>query len=406
MTGTARAAAVAGSFEITSACPSCGAAAMRGFYRQAGVPSHSCLLMDDVESARTFPRGDIELGACERCGFVANVAVDTSLQAYSESYEETQGFSPRFQEFAHGLAVDLVAKHDLHGKDILEIGCGKAEFLVDLCEIGDNRGVGIDPSVIPDRIDSPAAERIELIADYYGERYAHLTGDFVVCRHTLEHIAPVGEFMRLLRRTLEGRPEAVVFFELPEVVRELREVAFWDIYYEHCSYFSPGSLARLFRDTGFEVTDLALAYDDQYILIEARAADPAGTPPLELEETPEELLADVAAFEANAESVFSHWASELERMSADGGRVVVWGSGSKGVAFLNAIAGAERVEYVVDINPFKHGKFMAGTGQEIIAPERLRDYRPDHVIAMNPIYLEEIQRSLDELGVQAELTAV
>ena len=44
----------------------------------------------------------------------------------------------------------------------------------------------------------------------------------------------------------------MVFFELPDTERVLTEAAFWDIYYEHCSYFTPGSLARLFRRTGFE----------------------------------------------------------------------------------------------------------------------------------------------------------
>ena len=61
-----------------------------------------------------------------------------------------------------------------------------------------------------------------------------------------------------------------MLFELPDVRRVLDEVAFWDVYYEHCSYFSAGSLARLFRATGFEVLDLALDYDDQYLLLEAR----------------------------------------------------------------------------------------------------------------------------------------
>ena len=46
-----------------------------------------------------------------------------------------------------------------------------------------------------------------------------------------------------------------MFFELPDVMRELCEGAFWDLYYEHCTYFSCGSLARLFRATGFEVLD-------------------------------------------------------------------------------------------------------------------------------------------------------
>ena len=61
---------------------------------------------------------------------------------------------------------------------------------------------------------------------------------------------------------------------------------------------------------------------------------------------------------------------------------------------------------VVDINPHKHGKFLAGSGREIVSPEFLREYQPDTVIAMNPIYLEEIQRDLDRLGVKAELSAV
>ncbi len=54
-----------------------------------------------------------------------------------------------------------------------------------------------------------------------------------------------------------------------------RRSAFWDVYYEHCSYFSLGSLARLFRSTGFEVTGLHVEYDDQYLLVEAR---PSTTP--------------------------------------------------------------------------------------------------------------------------------
>ena len=63
-------------------------------------------------------------------------------------------------------------------------------------------------------------------------------------------------------------------------------------------------------------------------------------------------------------------------------------------------------EYVVDINPYKHGKYLAGTGQRIVAPEFLREYQPHVVIAMNPIYGAEIQRDLDRLGVGAELQAV
>ena len=60
--------------------------------------------------------------------------------------------------------------------------------------------------------------------------------------------------MRLVRGSIGDRPQVTVFFELPDMERVLVEQAFWDIYYEHCSYFTLGSLARLFRRTGFDVT--------------------------------------------------------------------------------------------------------------------------------------------------------
>ena len=53
--------------------------------------------------------------------------------------------------------------------------------------------------------------------------------------------------------------------------RVLDEVAFWDMYYEHCSCISLSFVGRLFRQTGFEVVEL-LQYDDQYLLIGARPA--------------------------------------------------------------------------------------------------------------------------------------
>jgi hypothetical protein len=82
-------------------------------------------------------------------------------------------------------------------------------------------------------------------------------------------------------------------------------------------------------------------------------------------------------------------------------RLVIWGGGSKGVTFLNALKAEREVEYVVDVNPRKQGRFVAGTGQEIVAPEFLVDYGPHAVLVMNPIYEGEIRRRLNELGVPA-----
>lgn len=82
------------------------------------------------------------------------------------------------------------------------------------------------------------------------------------------------------------------------------------------------------------------------------------------------------------------------------------GSGSKGVAFLTTLRIEREITYTVDINPNKHGMFMAGTGQQIVSPAFLRDYQPDVVIIMNPIYCDEIQRDLTALGVAANVLTV
>ena len=389
----------------TTACPACAETQTRAFHHQDEIPTNSCLLLADRTEAESYPRGSMELRFCESCGFVFNARFDPRLSEYSARYEETQGFSARFNEFARDLAGRWVRDHGLEGSTVLEIGCGKGEFLEMMCEAGVGRGIGIDPSAHPDRLTSEAAKRIEWITDFYSEDYAHLQADAIVCRHTLEHIAPVGEFMRTVRASIGDRTDTVVLFELPDVRRVLAEVAFWDVYYEHCSYFSAGSLARLFRSTGFEVLDVSLDYDDQYLLIEARPSTttPAPGAPLPIEDDLADLDALAEAFSAGYHQELDSWKAEVV---AAGDRVVIWGAGSKGVSYLTGLGANAPIRYAVDINPHKHGKFMAGTGQEIVAPEFLVDYDPDLVIVMNPVYTDEIRSELGRLGVTTTVTAV
>jgi SAM-dependent methyltransferase len=389
----------------SATCPACGAAGLAIFHEQHEVPVHSCLLVTTREEAEAFPRGSLRLGLCSRCGFITNVDFDASLQSYNAEYEETQGFSPRFRQFIDELAERWIERYDLRGKDVVEIGCGKAEFLTLLCERGVRRGIGIDPAAAPERLSGPAADRVELVREVYSERFGALGFDAVVCRHTLEHIGPVAQFVSVIRRSLEAKPGTPVLFEVPDAMRILREGAFWDIYYEHCSYFTRGSLARLFRASGFDVLTVELAYDDQYIVLEARPGAGDGDVATG-EETPAATEQAAADFKRGLADAERRWRGTVDELRATGKRAAVWGSGSKGVAFLTTLRIGDEIGCVVDINPYRQGMFMAGTGHEIVGPEFLRKYRPDLVIAMNPIYLDEIGRDLERMGLDAELTAV
>ena len=97
------------------------------------------------------------------------------------------------------------------------------------------------------------------------------------------------------------------------------------------------------------------------------------------------------------------WEQRLADYKNQGKKVVLWGSGSKGVSFLTTLNLADSIDYVVDINPYRQGYFMSGTGQEIISPDFLNQYDPDVVIIMNPIYRDEIATSLLQRGLHPEL---
>jgi hypothetical protein len=387
-------------------CPNCGVVGKSVFYELRGVPAHSVLLLQTREQALAYPKGDIALAFCESCGFISNADFDPSLHEYSAKYEATQAFSPTFNAFARRLATHLVEQYDLRGKEIIEIGCGQGEFLTMLCELGDNRGTGFDPAYDGRISESDAQRRITFIKDFYSEKYAGHRCDFLCCRMTLEHIQDTARFVRAVRLSLGDQSETIVFFQVPDVTRILRELAFWDIYYEHCSYFGAGSLARLFRRCGFDVLELTKDYDDQYLMIEARPGDGKGGAVLAAEDDLEELGQDVAYFADNCSSRLEAWKSELRENHQSGRRTVLWGAGSKGVAFLTTLDIRNEIEYAVDINPYKHGTYMAGTGQQIVAPEFLQEYRPDVVIVMNPIYCNEIQRTLNHMGIRVELRPI
>lgn len=382
---------------IAHRCPTCGAEDAHVFRCISDVPVNSCLLFDDSSQAMGLQRGDIDLAFCNRCAFIFNAAWRPDATVYSDAYEETQVFSETYSAYQRQLAEELVDRYALFGKGIVEIGCGKGAFLNLICALGDNNGIGFDPSFVPERAAGDA--RTVFRREYFDEKTELAPPDFICCRMTLEHIAETQAFVRAVRRIASPDRGTIVFFQVPDVRRILAEGAFWDVYYEHCSYFSPASLGYLFRSAGFDVLRMESNYDAQYLTIEARPVTAAlAIDPLQVSEEVGRLAEDVALYPERASGCVEYWRSMIESVSRSGGRVALWGSGSKAVAFLSAVAMADEIEYLVDINPFRWGKRVPGSAKLIVGPEHLTRFPPDLVIAMNPIYRREIAASLVENG--------
>lgn len=383
-------------------CLVCGSADVLACLDIGRVPVHCNLLWPSREEATKAPMGDMRLGFCASCGHLFNMAFDPDLMGYTQDYENSLHFSPRFQSYARSLAERLIENHNLHRKTVIEIGCGKGEFLALLCELGHNRGIGFDPSYVHQRSLNGYGEQITFVQDFYSERYAHYEADLICCRHVLEHIHNPTDFLTNLRRAIGDRLDTEVFFEVPDALFTLRDLAIWDIIYEHCSYFTRHSLARAFALSGFVVRNLGSAFEDQFLCIDAAPGDISCNAALSDREEIEKMAVDVTTFADKYRSKISAWQGQLNRIEREGKRAVVWGAGSKGVTFLNALKDQDYIRHVVDLNPYKHGMHIARTGQQIVPPEFLRDYRPDVVIVMNSIYKEEIRQITESLDLRVD----
>ena len=384
----------------TKRCPVCLSERVSIFAEAGRAPIHTNVLWKTREDALGAKRGEIRLALCADCSHIFNIAFDPDAMEYTQDYENSLHFSPFFQDYARSLAEKLIERHNLYGKDVIEIGCGKGDFLMLLSELGNNRGVGFDATYASER--TAGTDRVVFIQDLYSARYSGYKGDMLLSRQVLEHIDYPRGFLETFRSALKVNGSAVVFCEVPNVLYTIRELAVWDIIYEHFSYFSSHSLRTLFTAAGYAVSAIEESFEGQFLCLEARPSSSARA-----ERGDEDLFnrfkKEVAGFSKKYSGKLLAWKGELGRMAEKAQKAVVWGGGSKGVSFLNALDAGRSIEFVVDINPYKHGTYMPGTGQEIVSPCFLSEYRPDVIVLMNPNYAPEVWGTVRDMGLRSRI---
>ncbi len=375
------------------------------------APVYCNVLWPSRIEALNVSKGDIQLFYCNDCDHLFNDSFDPNIVDYNASYDASLHYSPKFQSFADELAEKLCRKMSLDGKTVVEIACGKGDFLSLIGEKSSAKLLGFDPSYDGRQKESA---RFTIISEYYGKQHQEHQADAIICRHALEHLEKPTEFLRQLTPALTKYKRVELYFEMPNSLFMLRDLSVWDFIYEHISYFSPASLHECFSRAGYGISDCYESYAGQFLSIEAFTGETTSTGETvstsetistsETASTARKLQAKpfIASLVDHYKSKISYWRKELQSSNA---KVVLWGAGSKGVTFLNGVS-CDSVKYIVDLNPNKQGKFIPGTGQQVIGPEQLTHVKPDQVIIMNPIYQQEIETMLSELGIGAKVRVV
>jgi SAM-dependent methyltransferase len=384
---------------VVISCPVCESGRLNIFFVMLEMPIFSNILRKSQIEALNCLKGDIKLAFCSRCGYISNIAFKQKLVNYRQQfYEKSLDYSPRFQDYSRSLARRIIQRYELFEKDIIEVGCGNGNFLISLCKLGKNCGVGFDPSKIERKPSiSEKSLHVCFIQDYYSKKYRKYPVDLIVCRQTLEHIPYPRSFLRDLRSIIGERLETDVFFEVPNALNTLRNNSCWDIIYEHCSYFTPDSLSTIFSLSKFNVCEITESFGGQYLCVYAKPNDKHKAFS-NYQPNSGKVASYISSLQTNWQNKTSELSLKLGEIKKNKQRCVVWGAGSKAVTFLNVFKESS-IEYVVDINPLLQCSYIAGTGQEIVSPEFLSTYRPDFVIVLNSIYSNEIALLIKNLGI-------
>jgi hypothetical protein len=320
--------------------------------------------------AKQAPFSAVRLVQSDHTGFCYNQSFDDALMVYDTNYNNDQSNSGIFHEHLLNVA-NILMGHGIKGKKVVEIGCGKGDFL-EMIRPHSAEAIGFDPAYTGD---SPY-----IVKDLFSRKYS-IGAEVIILRHTMEHINNPHSFIMDIAAANEGKGE--IYIEVPTIDWIIRKNAFWDVFYEHCNYFSAQSLGAMFD--GAETGHL---FGDQYIYCYASLEKLRKVIPQQ-KFTPY----DTSGFRAN----FDHWSGTVR----NAGRSAVWGAGAKGSTFLNLMdPEGKHVTCVVDINPVKQGRYIGLTGHPVIPPSQLPAMNPQSIFIMNENYRAEIEKTVSGLGLR------
>ena len=198
--------------------------------------------------------------------------------------------------------------------------------------------------------------------------------------------------MRDIRRAIGDR-DVPIYFEVPNAGWMFDAVSMWDVIYEHVGYWSAPSITTLFRRTGFEPVSVRAGYGEQFLMVEAK---PASCEPDYISPDAEAARKSAAFFADAANAELEKWRACLADLDAN---AVIWGAGSKGITFANALGDAcKALVAFVDLNPRKHGLIAPGVALPVVSPEALSDLNPDLVLISNTLYETEIREQVTAMG--------
>jgi 2-polyprenyl-3-methyl-5-hydroxy-6-metoxy-1,4-benzoquinol methylase len=387
-----------------NSCPICNTTSDRAFFEMRGVPVSEGFLGSTREEAVRVDLVDIVYHYCHTCGHIWNAAYDPDKLQFNPDYDISMFHSASYRAYVDDAIERLKTRYDLEGKVALDIACGKGEFARALIAHGFGHVYGFDPSFEDSFLSESDRRSITAHRAFYGEAYSSLKVDIVTCRSAMQFFTKPGDFLQSVRATLADQPDTILGFEVPNAEDIFGNQNIWPITNDYPYIYSPASLARLFRENGFQVLDIvpAVALGGSHMEIEAKPGGMEGVSRFESRESIDALASRVESFAHTRAERTREWAQRLADEQAAGRTVALWGAGARALSFLCALPDLSAIRFAVDVNPARQDRFLPKVGLQVVAPEQLKAAPVDLVVATNPNFATEIRGQIEALDLKCD----
>ena len=321
----------------------------------------------DANSLKNETGVNLTVCQCSGCGLVQ--LSDDPVSYYREVIRAA-AVSEIIKDFKTKQFANFIEKYSLKGKKIIEIGCGKGEFL-SLLQPLDVKAYGLEYSELS--VKQCVKDGLNVSKEYLDSNSKKLDQgpfDAFLLLMFLEHIPAPNHALKGIYNNLTE--DAVGLIEVPNFDMILRKNLFSEFISDHLLYFTKETLQTTLSINGFDIIDFSQTRDDYVISVVVKKRGKLD-------------IMHFYDYQIKIESEINEFLSHFKEKS-----VAIWGAGHQALAIIALTRIADKIRYVIDSAPFKQGKYTPATHLPIVTPNTLRSDPVDAVVVMAASYSDEV----------------